>query len=136
MKPAAFALPQVNEASISAKQLEKYKSELISAMPVSEVPENGLLDAPASLDPYWENTIAKITEDEKIQLSYVIPDYLSLNFCSDKYMKQCIKNKGFSSRYIMVKSGTELDELCSNKYKLLWEGIDHSIYDSRVETAE
>ena len=136
MKPAAFALPQVNEASISAKQLEKYKSELISAMPVSEVPENGLLDAPASLDPYWENTIAKITEDEKIQLSYVIPDYLSLNFCSDKYMKQCIKNKGFSSRYIMVKSGTELDELCRNKYKLLWEGIDHSIYDSRVETAE
>ena len=136
MKPAAFALPQVNDASISAKQLEKYKSELISAMPVSEVPENSLFDAPASLDPYWENTIAKITEDEKIQLSYVIPDYLSLNFCSDKYMKQCIKNKGFSSRYIMVKSGTELDELCSNKYKLLWEGIDHSIYDSRVETAE
>lgn len=136
MKPAAFALPQVNDASISTQQLEQYKDEMIKQMPMYKVPENGIFEKPDSLDPYWENTVAKITEDEKIQLSYVLPDYLSLNFCSEKYMKQCIKNEGFSSRYIMVKTDSELDGLCEGQYKLLWEGVDHSIYDCSISVAE
>ena len=136
MKPAAFALPQINDASISAEQMQEYKDEMIRQMPMQKVPENGIFEAPESLDPYWENTVAKITEDEKIQLSYVLPDYLSLNFCSEKYMKQCIKSNGFSSRYIMVKTDSELDGLCKGQYKLLWEGVDHSIYDCRVTAAE
>ncbi len=136
MKPAAFALPQVNEASISQEQLAEYKEELIAQMPMYKIPENGIFETPDSLDPYWENTIAKITEDEKIQLNFVLPDYLSLNYCSEKYMKQCIKNEGFSSRYIMVKTGSELDEMCEGQYKLLWQGVDHSIYDSRENTGE
>lgn len=136
MKPAAFALPQVNEASISQEQLAEYKEELIAQMPMYKIPENGIFETPDSLDPYWENTIAKITEDEKIQLNFVLPDYLSLNYCSEKYMKQCIKNEGFSSRYIMVKTGSELDEMCEGQYKLLWQGVDHSIYDSRENAGE
>ena len=130
MKPSAFALPQINEASISAEQLAEYKDELIRQMPMNKIPENGIFEAPASLDPYWENTVAKITEDNKIQMSFVLPDYLSLNICSEKYMKQCIKNKGFSSRYIMVKTDSELNDLCKDQFGLLWEGVNHSIYDS------
>ena len=136
MKPAAFALPQVNEASISAEQLAQYKGEMKKQMPMYKVPENGIFERPDSLEPYWQNTIAKITEDEQIQLYFVLPDYLSLNFCSDKYMKQCIKNDGFSSRYIMVKTDSELDEMCERQYKLLWEGVNHSIYDCSMSTAE
>lgn len=136
MKPAAFALPQVNEASISAEQLAQYKGEMKKQMPMYKVPENGIFEKPDSLEPYWQNTIAKITEDEQIQLYFVLPDYLSLNFCSEKYMKQCIKNDGFSSRYIMVKTDSELDEMCERQYKLLWEGVNHSIYDCSMSTAE
>ena len=136
MKPAAFALPQVNEASISAEQLAQYKGEMKKQMPMYKVPENGIFERPDSLEPYWQNTIAKITEDEQIQLYFVLPDYLSLNFCSGKYMKQCIKNDGFSSRYIMVKTDSELDEMCESQYKLLWEGVNHSIYDCSMSTAE
>ena len=136
MKPAAFALPQVNEASISAEQLAQYKGEMKKQMPMYKVPENGIFERPNSLEPYWQNTIAKITEDEQIQLYFVLPDYLSLNFCSEKYMKQCIKNDGFSSRYIMVKTDSELDEMCERQYKLLWEGVNHSIYDCSMSTAE
>lgn len=136
MKPAAFALPQVNEASISAEQLAQYKGEMKKQMPMYKVPENGIFERPDSLEPYWQNTIAKITEDEQIQLYFVLPDYLSLNFCSEKYMKQCIKNDGFSSRYIMVKTDSELDEMCERQYKLLWEGVNHSIYDCSMSTAE
>lgn len=136
MKPAAFALPQVNEASISAEQLAQYKGEMKKQMPMYKVPDNGIFERPDSLEPYWQNTIAKITEDEQIQLYFVLPDYLSLNFCSEKYMKQCIKNDGFSSRYIMVKTDSELDEMCERQYKLLWEGVNHSIYDCSMSTAE
>ena len=136
MKPAAFAIPQVNEASISAEQLAQYKGEMKKQMPMYKVPENGIFERPDSLEPYWQNTIAKITEDEQIQLYFVLPDYLSLNFCSGKYMKQCIKNDGFSSRYIMVKTDSELDEMCERQYKLLWEGVNHSIYDCSMSTAE
>lgn len=136
MKPAAFALPQVNEASISDEQLSEYKEDLKALMPMYQVPENGVFETPDSLDPYWNNTVAKITEDDKVQLSFVLPDYLSLNFCSEKYMKQCIKNDGFSSRYVLVKTDTELDELCRKKYGFLWEGIDHRIYDCTVEAAQ
>jgi hypothetical protein len=105
-------------------------------MPVYKIPENGIFEAPPSLDPYWENTVAKITEDNKIQLSFVLPDYLSLNYCSEKYMKQCIKNNGFSSRYIMVKTDSELNDMCKDQYKLLWEGVNHSIYDCRQVAAQ
>ncbi len=136
MKPSAFALPQINEASISAEQLQGYKEEMIRQMPVYKIPENGIFEAPSSLDPYWENTVAKITEDNKIQLSFVLPDYLSLNYCSEKYMKQCIKNNGFSSRYIMVKTDSELNDLCKGRYGLLWEGVNHSIYDCRQQAAQ
>lgn len=136
MKPSAFALPQINEASISAEQLQEYKDEMIRQMPVYKIPENGIFEAPSSLDPYWENTVAKITEDNKIQLSFVLPDYLSLNYCSEKYMKQCIKNNAFSSRYIMVKTDSELNDLCKGRYGLLWEGVNHSIYDCRQQAAQ
>ena len=134
--PSGFALPQVNEASISDEQLSEYKEDLKALMPMYQVPENGVFEKPDSLDPYWNNTVAKITEDDKVQLSFVLPDYLSLNFCSEKYMKQCIKNDGFSSRYVLVKTDTELDELCRKKYGFLWEGIDHRIYDCTVEAAQ
>ena len=136
MKPAAFALPQINADSITDAQLEEYKDSLIKNLPMQQVPEIGMFDAPESLDPYWENTVAKITEDNNVQLSFVLPDYLSLNFCSEKYMSQCIKNDGFSSRYILVKTDSDLNEMCRTRYKNIWEGIGHSIYDRAQKTAE
>ena len=136
MKPAAFALPQINADSITDAQLEEYKDSLIKNLPMQQVPEIGMFDAPESLDPYWENTVAKITEDNNVQLSFVLPDYLSLNFCSEKYMSQCIKNDGFSSRYILVKTDYDLNEMCRTRYKKIWKGIGHSIYDRAQKTAE
>lgn len=136
MKPAAFALPQINADSITDEQLREYKETLIKNLPMQQVPAIGMFDAPDSLDPYWENTVAKITEDNNVQLSFVLPDYLSLNFCSEKYMSQCIKNDGFSSRYILVKTDSDLNEMCRTRYKNIWEGIGHSIYDRAQKTAE
>ena len=136
MQPSSFALPQIDENTVTDEQLTKYKKELIAAMPCREIPGAegaGLLSAfkkPQSLDPYWENTVAKITEDNHIQLSFVLPDYLSLNFCTEKFMKQSVKNDSFSSRYIMVKSDSEVDRMCGEKYRLLWKERGHSIYDS------
>lgn len=136
MKPAAFALPQINADSITDEQLQEYKETLIKNLPMQQVPAIGMFDAPDSLDPYWENTVAKITEDNNVQLSFVLPDYLSLNFCSEKYMSQCIKNDGFSSRYILVKTDSDLNEMCRTRYKNIWEGIGHSIYDRAQKTEE
>lgn len=136
MKPAAFALPQINADSITDEQLQEYKETLIKNLPMQQVPAIGMFDAPDSLDPYWENTVAKITEDNNVQLSFVLPDYLSLNFCSEKYMSQCIKNDGFSSRYILVKTDSDLNEMCRTRYKNIWEGIGHSIYDRTKKTAD
>jgi hypothetical protein len=136
MKPAAFALPQINADSITDEQLQEYKETLIKNLPMQQVPANGMFDAPDSLDPYWENTVAKITEDNNVQLSFVLPDYLSLNFCSEKYMSQCIKNDGFSSRYILVKTDSDLNEMCRTRYKNIWEGIGHSIYDRTKKTED
>lgn len=136
MKPAAFALPQINADSITDEQLQEYKDSLIKNLPMQQVPAIGMFDAPDSLDPYWENTVAKITEDNNVQLSFVLPDYLSLNFCSEKYMSQCIKNDGFSSRYILVKTDSDLNEMCRTRYKNIWEGIGHSIYDRTKKTED
>ena len=132
MKPSGFALPQVNADSISAEQLKTYKQELTEILPLEKVPENSIFQAPASLDPYWENTIAKITEENHIQLSFVLPDYLSLNVCTDKFMKQSIRNNSFSSRYIMVRTDSEFDGMCLQKYRLIWKDLGHSIYDCRT----
>ena len=136
MKPAAFALPQINADSITDEQLQEYKETLIKNLPMQQVPAIGMFDAPDSLDPYWENTVAKITEDNNVQLSFVLPYYLSLNFCSEKYMSQCIKNDGFSSRYILVKTDSDLNEMCRTRYKNIWEGIGHSIYDRTKKTED
>ena len=136
MTPAAFALPQINADSITDEQLQEYKETLIKNLPMQQVPAIGMFDAPDSLDPYWENTVAKITEDNNVQLSFVLPDYLSLNFCSEKYMSQCIKNDGFSSRYILVKTDSDLNEMCRTRYKNIWEGIGHSIYDRTKKTED
>ena len=136
MKPAAFALPQINADSITDEQLQEYKETLIKNLPMQQVPAIGMFDAPDSLDPYWENTVAKITEDNNVQLSFVLPDYLSPNFCSEKYMSQCIKNDGFSSRYILVKTDSDLNEMCRTRYKNIWEGIGHSIYDRTKKTED
>ena len=136
MKPAAFALPQINADSITDEQLQEYMETLIKNLPMQQVPAIGMFDAPDSLDPYWENTVAKITEDNNVQLSFVLPDYLSLNFCSEKYMSQCIKNDGFSSRYILVKTDSDLNEMCLTRYKNIWEGIGHSIYDRTKKTED
>lgn len=136
MKPAAFALPQINADSITDEQLQEYKETLIKNLPMQQVPAIGMFDAPDSLDPYWENTVAKITEDNNVQLSFVLPDYLSLNFCSEKYMSQCIKNDGFSSRFILVKTDSDLNEMCRTRYKNIWEGIGHSIYDRTKKTED
>lgn len=130
MKPSAFALPQAGDASITQDRLAQYKQELTALLPYREPEENGIFEAPASLDPYWENTVAKITEEDHIQLSYVLPDYLSLNVCTEKFMKQAIKSGSFSSRYVLVRTDTELDELCGKKFRLLWEDLGHSIYDA------
>ena len=135
MKPSGFALPQISEETVQDVQLADYKAELISLMPPAKVPENGIFDAPASLDPYWDNTVAKITEDSHIQVSFILPDYLSMNVCTENFMKKSIENDSFSSRYVMVKSGTELDDLCRTKYRLLWEERGHCIYDSRKKAA-
>lgn len=134
MQPSSFALPQVGSDSVTEAELKQYKKEMKAVMPYSRIKDSSMknpFSTPDSLDPYWENTVAKITEDNHIQLSYVLPDYLSLNFCTEKFMKQSIKNNSFSSRYIMVKTGSEVDDLCRKTYKVLWEGYDHSIYDAR-----
>lgn len=137
MQSSSFALPQISSETVTDSQQAAYKKELIAALPYRSLPEDrkkGMASAfekPESLDPYWENTVAKITEDNHIQLSYVMPDYLSFNICTEKFMKQSIKNNSFSSRYILVKTDTELDGLCSKKYRLLWSKLGHSIYDAR-----
>ena len=140
MKPSAFSLPQIDAHTVSDEMLSQYQEELAERMPHTDVTAvsggwtgpASMFTAPSSLDPYWENTIAKITEENHIQLSYVIPEYMSLNVCTEKFMKQSIKNDSFSSRYIMVKSNTELDEMCRAKYLPVWENIGHCIYDSRT----
>lgn len=136
MMPSAFALPQVNENSITEAQLAGYKKDLVSLMPPAKVPENGAFETPDSLAPYWDNTVAKITEDDHIQVSYILPDYLSLNVCTDRFMRQSIKNSSFSSHYVMVRTDSELDEMCGEKFRLLWTDQGHSIYDCRTPAGE
>jgi hypothetical protein len=51
-------------------------------------------------------------------------------------MSQCIKNDGFSSRYILVKTDSDLNEMCRTRYKNIWEGIGHSIYDRTKKTED
>lgn len=131
MKPAAFALPQTGEESVLEAELKTEKKELVSLLPPAPVPENGIFEAPASLDPYWENTVAKTTEENHIQVSFLLPDYLSLNVCTGKYLQEAVENDTLSSRYLMVKTDSELDGLCGAKYRLLWQKRGHSIYDCR-----
>lgn len=141
MKPSAFSLPQINDASISQEQLLEYKKEMVSIMPYKDT--SALLDGntgckaifhkPSSLDLYWENTVAKITEENRIQISYVLPDYLSLNVCTEKFLKQSVENDSLSSRYVMVKTDSELDEMCAKKYSQIFKGLDHSIYDRKKQ---
>ena len=143
MKPSGFALPQTADTTVSAAEYQTYKKELVSLLPYAdpiastqggtrENKKSRILDAfetPASLDPYWNNTVAKITEDNHIQLSYLMPDYLSFNICTEKYMKKAITSDSFNSRYVMVKTDSRLDKLCADRYRLLWQKHDHSIYD-------
>ena len=143
MKPSGFTLPQTADTTVSAAEYQTYKKELVSLLPYAdpiastqggtrENKKSRILDAfetPASLDPYWNNTVAKITEDNHIQLSYLMPDYLSFNICTEKYMKKAITSDSFNSRYVMVKTDSKLDKLCADRYRLLWQKHDHSIYD-------
>ena len=143
MKPSGFALPQTADSPASQAEYQAYKKELVSLLPYADplAPAEGgarenrksrisdAFETPASLDPFWRNTVAKITEDNHIQLSYLIPDYLSFNICTEKYMKKAISSDSFNSRYVMVKTDSELDQLCASRYRLLWKKHDHSIYD-------
>lgn len=139
MQPSSFALPQAGADSITQAELETCKKQMIAAMPYSRIDDSSMktpFSTPDSLDPYWENTVAKITEDNHIQLSYILPDYLSMNFCTEKFMKQSVKNNSFCSRYIMVKTGTEIDEMCRTRYSVIWEGYGHTIFDSKSKASK
>lgn len=141
MKPSAFSLPQINDATISQEQLRIYKKELVSHMPCEDTSAEldnstglkAVFHRPSSLDPYWENTVAKITEENRIQLSYVLPDYLSLNVCTEKFLRQSVESDSLSSRYVLVKTDSELDELCAKKYSQIFKGLDHTIYDRKKQ---
>lgn len=139
MQPSSFALPQAGADSITQAELDTCKKQMIAAMPYSRIDDSSMktpFSTPDSLDPYWENTVAKITEDNHIQLSYILPDYLSMNFCTEKFMKQSVKNNSFCSRYIMVKTGTEIDEMCRTRYSVIWEGYGHTIFDSKSKASK
>lgn len=141
MKPSAFSLPQINDATISQEQLRIYKKELVSHMPCEDTSAEldnstglkAVFHRPSSLDPYWENTVAKITEENRIQFSYVLPDYLSLNVCTEKFLRQSVESDSLSSRYVLVKTDSELDELCAKKYSQIFKGLDHTIYDRKKQ---
>lgn len=141
MKPSAFSLPQINEATISQEQLRDYKKEMVTHMPCADTSAEldntsglkAVFHRPSSLAPYWENTVAKITEENKIQISFVLPDYLSLNVCTEKFLKQSVESDSLSSRYVMVKTDSELDELCAKKYSQIFTGLNHTIYDRKKQ---
>jgi hypothetical protein len=36
----------------------------------------------------------------------------------------------------MVKTGTEIDEMCRTRYSVIWEGYGHTIFDSKSKASK
>ena len=112
--PNCFALPQKN-ASVDISEIEDDLSEIFS------YDEN---DA-------WANTIAKNVESSNMYVIIALPTYINPSTCKDDYLEEAISNDEIKSKYVMLTDTHSLNEICSDKYEIIYQGYGHTIYQTR-----
>lgn len=106
-----YALPQKND-TVDAVELQQ---SLESVFVIDE--EN-----------CWGNTVAKNVEDSNLYTVACLPVYMSTSSCTNEYLEEAIVENKIKSRYIMLTDDIYLNEICSEKYEIIWQGYGHIIY--------
>lgn len=114
--PDQFDLPQVN-SSVEAANDADVRVELSNLMPRSDEP--------------WDNTIAHPVEKTDFNLYYQMPEYLALNCCERKYLKESLLNGTLKSKYLCLSYDEHLNELAKSKCKVVFDGVGHTVYQVR-----
>lgn len=111
-----FALPQVKadyDANAEAQLLE----ELEQLMPRS--------------DDRWDNTLGHPNEYSGLHVYYTLPVYLSTNALEDDYLEQAATDGTLKSKYICMPDDSKMNALMEKRYKIIYSGQDHIIYQVR-----
>ena len=113
-RPSGLALPQINKRTISKEKAQASVTRLEKRLPRQEDP--------------WENTIAKPVETRRMQYQFLIPDWMALNVCGVEYLREHIEADTLKSRYVLLGSKSDLNELCKEKYKVIWKKYGKVLY--------
>ncbi len=114
MNTSAFKLPQKNEA-VDMEQLEEEISELFSC----------------DEDDAWANTIAKNSTSGNKYITIALPLYMNTSTCTNSYLENAVSNDEIKSKYIMLTYENELNELCTEKYDIIYQNYGYTIYRTR-----
>ncbi len=120
-RPAGFALPQMNEESITGAGQEAYQAALEDLIPLETDP--------------WDVTIAKEIEGENIAYEFLVPSYAAFNICQDGVLEEKIMNGTLKSRFVILPEDSKLVSLCEETkedgtsiMEKVWEDFGHVMY--------
>lgn len=112
--PSEYKIPQVGDDTLTVEEGASLTAELESLMPRGE--------------DQWENTVAHPAENSGIRLYFYLPRYQNLNCCEKEYLAKHLADGTMKSKYVSLPAGYNTDFDMKSKYKVVYEGLDHTIY--------
>ena len=113
-RPESLALPQVSARTVEKQEGQEDMAKLEKLLPRLEDP--------------WDNTIAKPVEYSRMQYQYLLPDWIGLNVCDLKTLQERIETDTLQSRYVLLGRKAELNDLCKEKYEVIWKKYGKILY--------
>ena len=113
-----FCLPQIDSSTLSAQAEQELSAEFKRILPLEEDP--------------WDNTIAKIPEEDGLQWEFMLPTYTSLNVCQKCVLEKLLTDRTIRSKFVLLPDSSDLIRLCeAGGYKIVWQGYGRTMYQVR-----
>ena len=110
-RPDFFVLPQERDIVNEAVVKETYEKIM-----------------PYDTDDKWCNTIAHLPEAGNLYLGFCFPTYMNTSSCKEDYLLKNIAEDTLKSKYVYLPEGNFLNDLCAEKYELIWNEYGYCIY--------
>ncbi len=78
----------------------------------------------------WENTVALVPPNHDLYLLYCFPVHTAFGMCTEDYLKNAIITDTLKCGYIYLEEDSELDNLCAEKYSVIWRQEGYVIYEN------
>lgn len=110
-RPDFFMLPQEKDVVDEATVKEDYQKLM-----------------PYDAEDAWSNTIAHLPEAGNLYLGFCFPAYMNTSSCKEDYLLKNIAEDSLKSKYVYLPEGNFLNDLCAQKYELIWNEYGYCIY--------